>query len=101
MGIGGQIQMHPQLVHGPCVLNILFGGKSPLVSFDLIEQAGYRLAFLSDVLLGSAFAAYDHALRLVKDAVHCTGIPQLTHIAPAREIFRRLGSEYWDSLRAS
>ena len=96
-----QLLKIPELVHGPCVLNILFGGKSPLVSFDLIEQAGYRLAFLSDVLLGSAFAAYDHALRQVRDAAHCTGVLQLPHIAPAREIFRRLGAEHWDALRAS
>ena len=96
-----QLLKIPELVHGPCVLNILFGGKSPLVSFDLIEQAGYRLAFLSDVLLGSAFAAYDHALRQVRDAAHCAGVLQLPHIAPAREIFRRLGAEHWDALRAS
>lgn len=96
-----QLLKVPELVHGPCVLNILVGGKSPLVSFDLIEQAGYRLAFLSDVLLGSAFAAYDHALRQVKEAAHCAGVLQLPHIAPAREIFRRLGAEHWDALRAS
>ncbi len=96
-----QLLKIPELVHGPCVLNILFGGKSPLVSFDLIERAGYRLAFLSDVLLGSAFAAYDHALRQVRDAAHCAGVLQLPHIAPAREIFRRLGAEHWDALRAS
>ena len=96
-----QLLKIPELVHGPCVLNILFGGKSPLVSFDLIERAGYRLAFLSDVLLGSAFAAYDHALRQVRDAAHCAGVLQLPNIAPAREIFRRLGAEHWDALRAS
>jgi 2-methylisocitrate lyase-like PEP mutase family enzyme len=96
-----QLLSVPQLVHGPCVLNILLGGKSPMVSFAEIEQAGYRLAFLSDVLLGSAFAAYDHALREVRDAAHGTGVLQLPHIAPAREIFRRLGSEHWDALRAS
>lgn len=94
-----QILKVPRLVHGPCVLNILLGGKSPLLSFELIEQAGYRLAFLSDVLLGSAFAAYDHALRQVKEAAHSAGVLQLAHIAPAREIFRRLGSEQWDALR--
>jgi hypothetical protein len=73
----------------------------PPVSFDLIERVGYRLAFLSDVLLGSAFAAYDHALRQVRDAAHGAGVLQLPHIAPAREIFRRLGAEHWDALRAS
>ncbi len=91
----------PQLVRGPCVLNILFGGKSPLLPFELIVQAGYRLAFLSDVLLGSAFAAYDNVLCQVKEARQSAAVPSLPHIAPAREIFRRLGSEEWDSLRAS
>lgn len=90
----------PQLVHGPCVLNILFGGKSPLLPFHLIVEAGYRLAFLSDVLLGSAFAAYDSVLRQVKDARQSASAPSLPHIAPAKEIFRRLGSEQWDALRA-
>ena len=91
----------PQLVHGPCVLNILFGGKSPLLPFELVQQAGYRLAFLSDILLGSAFAAYDSALRQVRDASQSTDVPHLPHIVPPREIFRRLGSEQWDALRAS
>lgn len=96
-----QLLRVPQLVHGPCVLNILFGGKSPLLSFDVVAQAGYRLAFLSDVLLGSAFAAYDNALRKVNEARETAFVPSLPHIAPAKEIFRRLGSEQWDALRAS
>ncbi|MFP5236848.1 MAG: oxaloacetate decarboxylase [Acidobacteriota bacterium] len=96
-----QLLKVPQLVHGPCVLNILFGGKSPLLSFDLIEQAGYRLAFLSDVLLGSAFAAYDNVLHQVQEAATSSVALHLPHIAPPGEIFRRLGSEQWDALRAS
>ncbi len=96
-----QLLKVPQLVHGPCVLNILLGGKSPLLSFAEIEQAGYRLAFLSDALLGSAFAAYDHALRGVREAAGSGGALHLPQIAPAREIFRRLGAERWDALRAS
>ena len=91
----------PQLVRGPCVLNILFGGKSPLLPFELIVKAGYRLAFLSDVLLGSAFVAYDSVLGQVKDARKSAAAPCLPHIAPAKEIFRRLGSEQWDALRTS
>ncbi len=96
-----QIRMVPRLVHGPCVLNILLGGRSPLLSFDQVEQAGYRLAFLSDVLLGSAFAAYDKVLRQVQEASHSVAALHLPHIAPPREIFRRLGAEHWDALRSA
>ena len=96
-----QLFQVPQLVHGPCVLNILVGGKSPLLSFDQIEEAGYRLAFLSDVLLGSAFAAYDTVLKQVQDATRSVAALSLPHIAPAREIFRRLGAERWDALRST
>ncbi len=96
-----QLLQVPHLVHGPCVLNILFGGKSPLLSFDQIEQAGYRLAFLSDVLMGSAFAAYDKVLKQVQDASRSVSALHLPHIAPPGEIFRRLGSEQWDALRSS
>ncbi|MBW4027923.1 isocitrate lyase/PEP mutase family protein [Acidipila rosea] len=94
-----QLLRVPQLVHGPCVLNILYGGRSPLLSFAQIEEAGYKLAFLSDVLLGSALAAYDSVLRTVHGASHSTSALNLPHIVSPREVFRRLGSERWDELR--
>jgi 2-methylisocitrate lyase-like PEP mutase family enzyme len=90
-----QLQAIPQQVAGPCVLNVLLGGKSPLLSLRQIEQLGYRMVLLSDVMLTTAIAAYDTALQSIQTQ---TGPLHLDNTLSPKEIFRRLGSEAWDSL---
>src|SRR5690606_26826903 len=47
----------PQLVHGPCLLNIVRGGKTPDVSLDDAQAMGYRLAILPSLLMGAGLQA--------------------------------------------
>ncbi len=91
-----QLEQVPALVNGPCVLNVLIGGKSPLLSLESVKALGYRMVLLSDVLLCAAVAAYDTALFQVRNsrsALH------LENTLSPREIFHRLGAEQWDNLR--
>lgn len=93
-----QMQEIPQRVHGPCVLNMLLGGRSPLLSLGDVERLGYRVVLLSDVLLNAAIAAYDSALETVRTS------PEPLHFPDTRspkDIFKRLGSEQWDRLRVA
>lgn len=86
----------PGLVKGPCVLNVLVGGKSPLLSLDAIEGMGYRFVLLSDLLLGAAMANCERTLKTVSESHKPLGFEGA--LSP-REIFRCFGAEEWDKLR--
>ena len=90
-----QLRAIPRRVHGSCVLNVLLGGKSPLLSLEEIENLGYRMVLLSDALLGTAMAAYDAALTSVLTS---SGPLSLPNMVSPKEMFQRLGSAEWDNL---
>jgi len=91
-----QVEKVPELVRGPCVLNMLLGGKSPLLSLEDVRSLGYRMVLLSDVLLCAAIHAYDSALATVRAS---SGPLRFPNTLAVREIFQRLGAETWDKLR--
>jgi len=85
----------PRLVHGPCLLNIVQGGKTPIVSTLEAEAMGYRLAILPTLLFKAVVASCDEALAAIKS----TQRPPLGHDIPIHELFRRFGADEWDVLR--
>jgi carboxyvinyl-carboxyphosphonate phosphorylmutase len=85
----------PKLVKGPCLLNIVRGGKTPDVDFATVEAMGYRLAILPSLLIGAAAEACIGALRAVKET---NAPPNSAGAAPVAERFRRLGSDEWSAL---
>ncbi len=91
-----QLVAVPQRVHGPCVLNVLIGGKSPLATLSEVEEMGYRMTLLSDAMLGAAVHAYDAMMETVK---RTTETLRFERRFTPRELFERLGSERWDALR--
>lgn len=91
-----QMEQIPQRVQGPCVLNMLLGGKSPLLSLVDVESLGYRVVLLSDVLLSAAIAAYDSALSTVRTSRDPLHFPNTLAV---KDIFQRLGAAKWDNLR--
>ncbi|NTZ83629.1 isocitrate lyase/PEP mutase family protein [Burkholderia metallica] len=86
----------PRLVRGPCLLNIVRGGKTPDVDLDTAQDMGYRVAILPSLLLGAVMGICDEALHELK----LTRTPPSSSSGLAvRELFRRLGAEHWDALR--
>lgn len=86
----------PREVRGPCLLNLVRGGKTPPVSLAQASEAGYRLVILPGVLLAAVVTACDAALSELRR----TGEPpassgDLTLV----DLFRRFGSERWDEVR--
>jgi len=86
----------PRLVKGPCLLNVVWGGKTPEVNFADAEAMGYRLAIVPGLMFKAAMTACDAALAEMKQ----TG----RHPIPAnritvRQAFARVGAEEWDALR--
>jgi 2-methylisocitrate lyase-like PEP mutase family enzyme len=84
----------PRRVHGPCLLNMVPGGRTPLNDLREAEALGYKLALLPGLLLLATIDACDAALAELGR----------NHIAPTpaagvAQTFRRVGSEEWDALR--
>lgn len=86
----------PRLVQGPCLLNIVRGGKTPDLHLSQAQEMGYRLAILPSLLIGAAASACEQALSALK----ATRQPPASANAPGvAERFRRLGAAEWDALR--
>jgi 2-methylisocitrate lyase-like PEP mutase family enzyme len=86
----------PRLVKGPCLLNIVYGGKTPGLDLREAEAMGYKLAILPGLLLKCVVGICEEKLTELK-AIH-------RHPAPpkemtVREMFQRVGANEWDARR--
>ncbi|MEI9984044.1 MAG: isocitrate lyase/PEP mutase family protein [Aliidongia sp.] len=88
----------PQRVHGPCLLNIVPGGKTPIPKLAEAQALGYRLAILPGLLLREVILAADAGLRRLRE----TGEPPVPPPGvTVMSTFRRFGADEWDRLRRS
>jgi len=86
----------PKLVKGPCLLNIVWRGKTPEVSLTDAKAMGYKLAILPALLFTAVIGACDRMLEEVRTTGrHPLPIADLT----VPETFQRLGAREWDKLR--
>ena len=86
----------PRLVQGPCLLNVVRGGKTPEVNLDHAQAMGYRLAIIPGLLLKTVLGACDAALaELKRTRVH----PVPPGDATVRHSFNRFGADEWDTYR--
>jgi 2-methylisocitrate lyase-like PEP mutase family enzyme len=86
----------PRLVKGPCLLNMVWRGKTPDFSIAEAEKIGYKLMILPGLLSRTVVGACDAALRDLK--------AQGRHPTPASDItpqqgFRMNGADEWDRYR--
>jgi len=86
----------PRLVGGPCLLNVVAGGKTPAVPMSDAQAMGYRLAIFPALLFKAVVEACDDALAAVKE----TQMSPPGRDIPIHELFRRFGADEWDGLRA-
>jgi 2-methylisocitrate lyase-like PEP mutase family enzyme len=86
----------PRKVAGPCLLNLVRGGKTPEIGLREIRELGYRIVILPSLLLSTVFEACDRALATLRD----TQMPPSSDGAPnVRARFQRMGADDWDALR--
>jgi 2-methylisocitrate lyase-like PEP mutase family enzyme len=86
----------PRLVHGPCLLNVVHGGKTPDIGLDEAERMGYKLAILPGLLIKNVIGACEQALgELQRLRRHPPPVAEMT----VREMFQRFGADEWDALR--
>jgi 2-methylisocitrate lyase-like PEP mutase family enzyme len=89
-----EVEAVPNLVKGPCLLNMVSGGKTPIDDLVEAERLGFRLAILPGLLFQTAVSAFDAALAQVR---HERRHPAMT--ISLKEKFRRMGADEWDALR--
>ncbi|MFZ9408223.1 MAG: isocitrate lyase/PEP mutase family protein [Burkholderiaceae bacterium] len=88
----------PRWVGGPCLLNMVKGGKTPEVPLADAEAMGYAIAILPGLLLGGIMQACDDLLEAVKTQGR---YPEFkAPVSPART-FARFGSAEWDARRTA
>jgi 2-methylisocitrate lyase-like PEP mutase family enzyme len=86
----------PKLVAGPCLLNVVRGGKTPEIDLLHAQAIGYRLAIVPGLLLKAVIGACDEVLADLK-AHHIHPVPRSD--MKVREAFNRVGASEWDALR--
>jgi 2-methylisocitrate lyase-like PEP mutase family enzyme len=86
----------PRLVKGPCLLNVVAGGKTPHLDLREAERMGYALAIVPGILMKTIVGACDTALaELKKNHAH----PAIPGDMSVRDFFRRVGADEWEPLR--
>jgi len=91
-----EVKAVPRLVKGPCLLNVVWGGKTPMVDFADAQRMGFKLAIVPGLLFKTVIGACDAALgELREKGRHPVPIGNMT----VRDAFRRVGAEEWDRLR--
>jgi 2-methylisocitrate lyase-like PEP mutase family enzyme len=86
----------PKRVAGPCLLNVVRGGKTPEIDLRQAQAMGYRLAIVPGLLLKAVIGACDDMLAQLK-ATHIHPVPRTD--MTVREAFNRVGADGWDLLR--
>lgn len=86
----------PRLVGGPCLLNVVRGGKTPELDFAAAERMGYKLAIVPALLLKNFVGIGEQTLAELK----ATGrYPAPVKEMTVREVFQLSGADEWDALR--
>ena len=86
----------PRRVDGPCLLNVVQGGKTPEINLLDAQAMGYRLAILPSLLLSTMMEAADSVLATLKATHQPTSAAGKLNVA---DRFRRFRSDEWDALR--
>jgi 2-methylisocitrate lyase-like PEP mutase family enzyme len=91
-----EVEAIPRRVNGPCLLNVVQGGKTPVFDLREVEQMGYRLAIVPAACLLPALVAVDAALDQLAATRVAAPPPDGLDV---RQMFRRFGADEWDAIR--
>ena len=85
----------PRLVKGPCLLNVVWRGKTPELALSDAERLGYRLAIVPGLLFKAVIGVCDAMLsELRSTGRHPVPVNSLT----IKDAFRRAGADEWDAV---
>jgi len=93
-----EIEQVPKLIKGPCLLNVVQGGKSPPVDMQSAGKFGYALAIVPGLLVRTVLEAGDAALKELKEQGRTPETRMKTNV---RQYFNRFGADEWDARRTA
>ena len=93
-----EIMAIPRLVNGPCMLNLVPGGRTPLLDLAQAEAMGYRMTILPGVLLKPIIETCEDILQKLRASRLLAAPKAGENVA---DVFRKLGSDEWNALRTS
>lgn len=91
-----EVKAVPELVKGPCLLNVVRRGKTPDVELADAEAMGYKIAILPTLLFRSVIGLCEQLLSELKET---NRFPTPPGDLSAHDAFRRFGADEWDELR--
>jgi 2-methylisocitrate lyase-like PEP mutase family enzyme len=86
----------PRLVNGPCLLNVVRGGKTPELDLGEAERLGYKLAIVPALLLKNVVGICEQMLAELKVTRH---YPEPITEMTVRQVFELSGADEWDAMR--
>jgi 2-methylisocitrate lyase-like PEP mutase family enzyme len=86
----------PRLVGGPCLLNVVRGGKTPDIDFTEAEKMGYKLAIVPGLLIKSVIGVCE---TMLSELTAMRRHPPLPKEMTVGDVFRLFGADAWDGLR--
>jgi 2-methylisocitrate lyase-like PEP mutase family enzyme len=86
----------PRLVNGPCLLNVVRGGKTPDVDLRDAERMGYKLAIVPGLLIKSVIGACQNMLSELRATRRHPALPTEMTVG---DVFQLFGADEWDALR--
>jgi 2-methylisocitrate lyase-like PEP mutase family enzyme len=90
-----EIAAVPKLVKGPCLLNVVRRGKTPVIELSAADAMGYKLAIIPTLLFRGVIGLCEELMAELK-----TGrFPAPPKDLSPHEAFRRFGADEWDALR--
>ncbi|MGB6457041.1 MAG: isocitrate lyase/PEP mutase family protein [Streptosporangiaceae bacterium] len=95
-----EIAAIPAAIDGPCLFNVVPGGRSPEVSLADLQSWGYRIAIFPSLLITPAVAACEQALSALAPNLGARPAAEPADLSggPAA-LFQRVGAAEWDRLR--
>ncbi|HTC89280.1 MAG TPA: isocitrate lyase/PEP mutase family protein [Bryobacteraceae bacterium] len=90
-----EVAQVPRLVRGPCLLNMVWRGKTPDVPIDDAHVMGYKMAILPVLLFNAVVGVCDQMLGDLKNTRRHP--KPIADVSP-KEFFQRMGADDWDLL---
>ena len=91
-----EVRAVPKLVKGPCLLNMVWKGKTPEVSIADAQAMGFKIMIFPGLLFKAAMGASDEALAALREqGRHPTPHAEMT----IKAAFARVGADEWEPLR--
>ena len=91
-----ELALVPQRVAGPCLLNVVRGGKTPEIDLRRAQEMGYRLAIVPGLLAKSVVGICEQMLGELRTTHRH---PALLQEMTVPQMFARFGADEWDALR--